>query len=282
MRSRVKLLSLTVWITVSLLIIGATLVVLGIFNSALKWDIFSPQVEAVLYGIFGASVALSTFGVAITFVLGIQEIVKAVASLRPSQERDASGAIAPEARRRTYAAYMGGLVAVFSALIGFLSLINYQIQVHRNQVFKRIASEQIQSLNSKFVQQIAPLKTPPRNKVPITLEDLIQNVNKLSFVERLTLYVPDPNDNSVIWSYTSWGNYNNQNGFARLIVSKDFEKAIKQALQGDSKLLNALNNRTDFKWYYVVRNQQGKPLGVLRVDGNQRENFREYSLGSRS
>jgi hypothetical protein len=71
MRKRVKLLSLAVAMTVSLLAMGATLVVLGIFDEILNWDLFSYQVEQVLTGIFFASVALSIFGVAIVFVLGV-------------------------------------------------------------------------------------------------------------------------------------------------------------------------------------------------------------------
>ncbi|MGB3514409.1 MAG: hypothetical protein WBA93_35395 [Microcoleaceae cyanobacterium] len=47
MSKKVKLLSLTVAITIFLLIIGTTLVVLGIFDEILNWDIFSSQVEAV-------------------------------------------------------------------------------------------------------------------------------------------------------------------------------------------------------------------------------------------
>ena len=85
MSKKVKLLSLTVAITIFLLIIGATLVVLGIFDQILNWDIFSSQIEAVLSGIFLASVALSIFGVAMTLVLGIQEIVTAISSLERSR-----------------------------------------------------------------------------------------------------------------------------------------------------------------------------------------------------
>jgi hypothetical protein len=78
MRGKVNLLSLTVWMTVWLLLVGAVLVVLGVFNQQLRWDIFSPQLEAVLYGIFTSSIILSIFGVAIAFVLGIKRIVDAV------------------------------------------------------------------------------------------------------------------------------------------------------------------------------------------------------------
>jgi uncharacterized membrane protein len=103
MRGQVKLLSLTVWVTLWLLAIAATLVVLGIFNQQLRWDIFSPQVEALLYGIFFSAVILSLFGVAIAFVLGLKRIVDAVEALERKGQLEAI----PVAKTRplTYAGY---------------------------------------------------------------------------------------------------------------------------------------------------------------------------------
>ena len=57
-------LSTTVVTTLGLLGLGAFLVVLGIFDQALDWDIFSPRLEKVLWGIFGSSVALAALGLA--------------------------------------------------------------------------------------------------------------------------------------------------------------------------------------------------------------------------
>jgi hypothetical protein len=57
------------------------LVVLGVFNQQLRWDILSPQAEAMFYGIFFSAVLLSIFGVAIAFVLGLKRIVDAVEAL---------------------------------------------------------------------------------------------------------------------------------------------------------------------------------------------------------
>ena len=102
MRSRFKLLSLTVGATVVLLMAGAFLVVLGIFDDYLNWDIFSPQVEKFLYGVFGSCVALGGFGAAISIVLGMQEIVKALRRMieaarpeRPSPSRRRRAAATP-------------------------------------------------------------------------------------------------------------------------------------------------------------------------------------------
>lgn len=278
MRRRIKLLSLTVATTITLLVVGATLVVLGIFDEILNWDIFSSQVEAVLSGIFFASVALSLFGVAITFVLGIQEIVHAISALQRSRGIEEPQPV-PEAPKTTYLLYMAGIVAVFAGLITVLSWVNHRITVHRSKVFKRIATEQIQDLQNKFVQQVAQLTPPPPQKnVPTTLDELIRSVEKLSFVNNLTLYLPDVQDDSAIWNYSSWGSYNKDQGFERSFVAKEYEKGIQAALQGKPELLNEINDQTGFTWYYVVKNDQKKPIAVLRIDGNSQENFREYRL----
>lgn len=280
MIEKVKLLSLTVVITIFLLILGATLVVLGIFDESLNWDIFSSQVEAVLSGIFFASVALSIFGVAMTLVLGIQEIVTAISSLQRSREGE-NQTVIPEAPKSIYLLYIAGIFAIFSAIIGSLSFVNHRITIHRTKVFKRIAAEQIQNLQNKFVQQISQITASPNKNVPKTLDDLIKNVQKLSFVNSMILYLPDTNDDTVIWSYSSETIYDKKENrkLERLFVAKEYEKAIQAAFQGKPELLKVINDRTKFKWYYVVKNENNQPIAVLRVNGNPYENFREYKLG---
>lgn len=280
MIKKVKLLSLTVVITIFLLILVATLVVLGIFDEILNWDIFSSQVEAVLSGIFLASVALSIFGVAMTLVLGIQEIVTAISSLQQSREGE-NKTVTAKAPKSIYLLYIVGIFAAFSAIIGTLSFVNYRITVHRTQVFKRIAAEQIQNLQNKFLQQINQLTASSQKNVPKTLNDLIKNVQKLSFVNSMTLYLPDTTDDTVIWSYSSERIFNekDQRKLERLFVAKEYEKAIQSAFQGKPELLKVINDRTEFQWYYVVKNENNQPIAVLRVNGNPYENFREYKLG---
>lgn len=277
MKRRVKLLSLTVAITVSLLMLGAVLVVLGIFDQVLKWDIFSPKVESVLQGIFFTSLALSTFGVAMTIVLGIQEIVASISAFGRRQGALEDNAV-PEAKKTTYALYLLGIIGTLAVLVGSLSLLNARIQVHRSKVFKQIASERLQKLQSRFVQQLVQLPAPPKNNIPRTIEDLIQTVQKLSFVSQITLYLPDRQDNTVIWSYQSYGSYDPKRGFDRLFVAKEYEQAIQAAFQGKPELLKVINDRATFQWYYEVKNPQGKTISILRIDGNPNENFRDYRL----
>lgn len=111
MKKRVKRLSFTVAMTVSLLGIGATLAVLGIVDDMLNRDIFSPQVEQLLRAIMAGCIVLSVLGVAITFVLGIQEIVKSIGLLQKSRGLDELETVT-DAPKTTYMLYMSGFVAV--------------------------------------------------------------------------------------------------------------------------------------------------------------------------
>ena len=277
MKKRVKLLSFTVAMTVCLLVIGATLAVLGIFDDMLNWDIFSPQVEQLLRAIMAGCIVLSVFGVAITFVLGIQEIVKSIGLLNKSRGLEELETVS-EAPKTTYMLYMSGVVAVFAVLISVLSVANLMITNHRNRVFKRIATEQMQQLRDEFLQQVSLLNEPPRTDVPDTLDDLIRSVKKLSFVNDITLYLPDQQDDIIIWNYNSMWVDNPKKGFERQIVAKEYEQAIQIAFRGQPELLQALNGKSSFQWYYLIRDQQNQPLAVLRINGNERENFREYKL----
>ncbi|NEP04375.1 MAG: hypothetical protein F6K34_05760, partial [Okeania sp. SIO4D6] len=138
------------------------------------------------------------------------------------------------------------------------------------QVFKRIAAEQIQNLQTKFVQQISQIIASPKNNVPKTLNNLIKNVQKLSFVNRMTLYLSDKTDDTIIWRYSSQTIYHEKDKrkLECLFVAKEYEKAIPSAFQGKPELLKVINDRTEFQWYYIVKNENNQPIAVLRVNGN--------------
>lgn len=273
----IKLLPLTVWITVWLLVIGAILVILGIFNQQLNWDIFSPQAEKVLYGIFFSCIILSVFGVAITFVLGLKRIVEAVESLQ--QKGSLESSLVPEKTKRlTYAGYMMGLLVAFSALIGVSQLADYRVQAHRSQVFRQVAAEQVQKLKGRLAQPVSQLDRTSLNQVPQPIADLMAALGGLSFIQNTTLYVSDPQDQSVLWRYSNYQvNSQGEPFFDRFLAAKEYETAIEQALNGNPAALEALNRQTNLMWYYVINNAQNQPFAVLRIEGNPHENFREYT-----
>lgn len=279
MKRRIRMLTLVVHATALLLALAAALVVVGIFNEALDWDLFGPKLEAILTGVFGGSIALASAGVALTVVLGIQEIVRAFRALPKAPGADEADA-APEATRWGYARAMAWILVGFAVLIGALALANGRVLAHRTATFKRIAAEQVGNFEPKLAARVAALGAPPRSAVDKELYDLIRTLDGLTFVERSTLYVPDPEDPAALWGYTAWRDYKTEDGFARFFVAKDFEKALAAALRGDGAGLDRLNAEKNFTAYRTLRGADGKPVGVLRIDGNPRENFREYRLGS--
>lgn len=279
MNKRIKLLSLSSGTTVTLLTIAGVLIVLGMFNDYLKWDIFGPKIEAVLYGIFGSSIALACIGVAMTIVLGTQEIVKAFQAI---QRQSCAGELVevPEVPRKMYVFCVLAGTLLLTLSISSLSFVNNVVQKHRSKVFKRLASEQMSHFHPKLSQLISPLSAPPRDNVSYDLYDLVKTLDNLSFVYRATIYLPDPIDDSAMWGYTAYREYKKEDGFARFFVAKDFEKAMAKGISGNTEPLDSLNEKTGFKWYYIVKDEKSKSIAVLRIDGNSRANFREYMLGS--
>ena len=278
MKPRIRILTLAVQATVGLLLAAAVLIVLGIFNSALNWDLFGPKLQALLYGVFAACVALAAVGVGLTVVLGIQEIVRAFQSIQRNFERDREET--PEPPRSAYHNVLLYVALAMAALIVALSGLNHVIQVHRSQVFRKLAAEQMNHFGAKVAELVRPLAVPPRDHVPFEIYDLVKTLDNLTFVQRTTLYLPDPKDESAMWGYTAWREYRTEDGFARFFVAKDFEKAMRSALSGDRAALDKLNGEVGFTWYYVVSNEAGKFIAVVRMDGNPHESFREYPLGS--
>lgn len=277
MKSRVRLMSFVVSFTLILLTIGAVLVVLGIFNSALNWDIFGPKLEAFLYGVFGSCMALAAFGAVMTAIIAMQESVrdfKRFVQSRTNQED------VPEATRRTYAARMLAVVAVMAFLVGLCALTDHMILTQRCKVFKRLAGEQLGNFQMKIADIVGAFSAPPQNNVPRDLYDVVKALDNLDFITRTTLYIPDPKEATAMWGFTAWRDcYTNADGFARFYVAKDFEKAMRKAVDGTSSDLDTINARNEFTLYKVLSGQDGKAKAVVRVDGDSHQSFREYRLG---
>lgn len=279
MKTRVRLLSLTVGATLVLLAVAGTLIVIGIFNDTLDWDIFGPRVEAVLWGVFGSSIALACMGVAMTIVLGTQEIVKAFRAL---QQQRSGGDVEKQkdAPKSVYARYVVLAMLFLVVTIALLSLVNQGVQKHRSRVFKRVVSEQMVHFQPRLAEVLEGINEPPRDHVPRELFDLIRTLDELSFIRTTTLYLPDSGDGSAFWQYTTRASYRHDDGFNRSFAARDYENAIVNGFKGNRQSLDQLNEETGFIWYSTVKNNRGVPVGVLRIVGNSRENFREYMLGS--
>ena len=264
--------------TIIFLCIGAILVILGIFNNYLQWDIFSPQLEKILYGVFASSVTLGIFGVAITLVLGIQEAVKGINILAHAKQQDVNGLNAYKFSFSRYIYFFLGLVSALATLVGIFATANHFIQEHRHSVFQQVAVEQTQRVEPKFPAVFQQLSLPDNHVIPDEFFELFRSIHRLSFVSSLGIYIPDPRDRDFMWKNSSWYHHDDEKDkvFTRFFISKNFELDMREVLEGNSSKLDELNSKTDFEWYFLIKDQNNNPVAVLRIYGNTSENFRDY------
>jgi hypothetical protein len=277
-----RLLSLVVRATVILLAASAVLVVLGIFNSTLRWDIFSPEVEKFLYGVFGSCVALGAFGAAITLVLGIHEVVAAFRRLLDHREPEA--APARPASRWRYLAAMAGLLVLLVITVASFSAANRRVQAHRLEVFKLIARDQMRQLGDRLAEEVARIPAPCETCATPRLAEIFRTMEGLSFCRGAVLYLPDPSDEAVLWRYPSrqvaYASAGQPARFERFFIARDDDRAVKLALAGDRAWLEQKNRDPAFLWYHFVRGPGGRTRGVLEILGNDSESFREYEYAA--
>ncbi|HEX3129549.1 MAG TPA: hypothetical protein VH394_19585 [Thermoanaerobaculia bacterium] len=278
MRSQIKLLSLTVRATVVLLTVGAFLVVLGIFDDYLGWDVFSPEVEKLLYGLFASSVALGGFGAAICVVLGIQEVVRAFRKLVERSEPTPS-ANPVEATRRTYTVALAAVLVLLIVTVSALAAVNRRVEAHRLKVFKLIARDQMAQLGPHLTAELSRIPVPCETCATPGLHQFFRTLDGLSFSRSATLYVTDPADETVLWRYPSTETCSacgDKPGFERFFIARDDDRAVKLALQGDTAWIDQKNSGPGFVWHQVIRDGQGKNRAVLQIWGNESESFRDY------
>ncbi|MES1241857.1 MAG: hypothetical protein ABUT39_09585 [Acidobacteriota bacterium] len=276
MRSQIKLLSLTVRATVVLLTVGAFLVVLGIFDDFLGWDIFSPEVERMLYGLFASSVALGGFGAAICVVLGIQEVVRAFRKLVERSEPEAARTV--EAPRRIYIVALAAVLVLLIVTVSSLAAVNRRVEARRLKVFKLIARDQMAQLGPHLAAEVARIPVPCETCGTPGLEEFFRTLKGLSFSSSATLYLADPADETVLWRYPSTDCHgcDDKPGFERFFIARDDDRAVNLALRGDTAWIEQKNNGPGFIWHQVIRDGQGKNRAVLQIWGNENESFRDY------
>jgi hypothetical protein len=274
MRSRIKLLSLTVSATAVLLMIGAVLVVLGIFNEYLHWDIFSPEVEKFLYGIFFSCLALGAFGVAISVVLGIQEVVQALRRMIEAASPRAAEPAQP-APRRSYAAVLAVLLVLLVGTVLVFNAVNHRVEAGRLKNFKLIVRDEMLQLGPHLEAELAKVQVPCPTCAPPSLPELIRTLQGLSFCRSAVLFMADPGNKAVVWKYPDSLYGTEPPKFERFFVASDIDRAVSQALAGDTTWIDQMNGAPDFNWYQVIRDQ-GKIRGVLKIFGNPNESYRDY------
>lgn len=271
MRSQMKLLSLMVRATVILLTAGAFLVVLGIFDDLLSWDIFSPEVEKLLRGVFAACVALGSFGAAICVVLGIQEVVHAFRKLVARDEPR-------EAPRRTYAVALASVLVLLVVTVAAFGAVNRRVEAHRLKVFKLIVRDQMAQLGPHLTAEVIRIPAPCATCATPEMDQFFRTLLGLSFCRSATLYLPDPANETVLWRYPKddprFANAPVQ--MERFFIAKDDDRAIHLALNGDTAWIDLKNAGPGFIWHQVIKDGQGKTRAILQIWGDESESFREY------
>jgi len=275
MRSHIRLLSLVARATVVLLAIGAFLVVLGIFDDLLDWDIFSPATERFLRGIFGSCIALGGFGAAISVVLGIQEMVGSFRRL-VDQARPGTAEPVTEASRRRYVAVLAGLLAVLVLTVVGLGAVNRRVEARRLEVFKLIAQDQMKQLGPRLAAEIGKIPAPCEACATPMLHEIFRTLDRLSFFQDVHLYLADPTDEAVLWRYPDVTPDVRTPVFERFFIARDDDRAVKLALSGDPAWLRQKNGGPGFVWYHVILDARRKPRAVVQIEGNPQESFREY------
>jgi hypothetical protein len=256
--------------TVVLLAIGAGLVVLGIFNEYLAWDIFNPPIKQVLWGVFGASVALGAFGAAISAVLGIQEVARALRRIAARSDPDAGGLVA-DAPRRRYLAWMVALLAVTALTVVTVDVVNRHVRRHRIAVFKLQVRNQMKQLEPIFVRQVDQIAAPCKTCAPPSLDELMQTLRELPFCQSAVLVMADPVDAAALWRFDATPSSASGSQFARFFIATDVDRAMRLALKGDTAWIEQMNAGEAFNWIQLIRDRHGVPRATLRILGNPME-----------
>lgn len=187
------MLRLVIRTTAILLAISAVLLIVGLFDALLGWDMFSQGMENLLYGVFSSCLVLGGTGIALSFVLGIQEIVDI---MRASH---AGRSLPPSPRLRHYLLRSLLGVGVLIGLLIALSGLNAGVQQHRQAVFRQLAEQQTQRFEGKIAQSLPTDSNAPR--VSPELEQVLKTVERLDLVQSFILYLPDPSDAEALWYY---------------------------------------------------------------------------------
>jgi len=263
-------------VTLGLLFALGAWSVLSIFDATLDWNLFGPKVKALLNGVFYSLLSLSVIGVALTLTLGMWEVAHSFRTLLADRTGEGAGEISRAAQLKWI---IGGITAL-AMTIGVLALANQSVLRHRSGVFKRLAGEQMRHFEPKLASALAGVDPVAKQKLPQKVEDLMRTLNELSFVSRTVIYLPDPTDAAALWRCKGYDYSASRRDVKRIFVAKKIEKAVAKALAGDATDLEALNAEPDFNLCLPVRDASKKIVAVLKIEGNKRENFREYKFGS--
>ena len=136
--------------------------------------------------------------------------------------------------------------------------------------------EQLSPSMTKVIEQIP--QQPCEACAPPVLAELQKTLEGLSFCQSAIFFLTDPADPTVLWHYPVEGSYGNQSPpeLERLFIASDLDRAVSQALSGDTAWIDQMNADPAFNWHQTIRDRQGKIRAVLRILGNPGESYRDY------
>ena len=213
-------------------------------------------------------------GIAITLVVCSHENVRNIGLIQ-SSIRGVEPKQATESRSRLWST-SGVLLGLIVVCACCFATANYYVEAHRHSVFRKLAQEQVDVFGPRIETEISKRKGDPNEKVSTELHALLKTLEQFSFINRATLYIPDPKDEHALWGLTAWRSYNERDRFSRFYVSKPFEKSILLSLTEGSEELASINSSPKFEYYHLLVNKYARPIAVLRIDGNPASNFRQY------
>ncbi len=271
MPERVRLLALSTRATISLLLVGAFLVVVGFFDEFLGWDIFAPPLERALTGVFASCVALGAFGLAISLAVGIRDAVAAVERLGPPRSPAEQS---PPLSRKSAWIWLGSIFALFVVTVLAFNGANERLLAGRQRMFKKLAHRQMSTLAPRWAAELSAVPRPCPTCVPAGLKELVRAFDAQSFCRSVDVFLPDPDDADVLWRYVP--DRNGHPELERILVSRDQERAISQALRGQPAWLDQMDGDVNWISYRVVRGPGGRGLGVVEIFGNSDETYGDY------
>jgi hypothetical protein len=246
---------------------GTVLVIVGFFDAFLGWDIFSPELESLLYGVFFSCIVLAAAGIALSFVLGVQEITDL---LRASQ---ASQPLPPPRPLKRYVGFAVLGILGLTLLVVALDRVDRRVQAQRNLVFQRLATERLQSFAGKLLAELPVGAAQPESNEE--LDEVIAAINAPDWVGRATVFLPDPNDRERLWEYgLSWDGDAYKAAFDRLFPSRRREYAVQNAFAGDAEAIRSFNDNSHFSLLHPLSGN-GSPVAIVWVQANPTESLRE-------
>ncbi len=257
--------------TALLLAIATVLVIVGIFDATLGWDIFGPVLESVLVGVFCTCLVLATTGIALSLVLGLEELVDLMRAGHDGRRLD------PPRAMSTYLRWAGLGTVALAMLIVVLSAINHRIQLHRHGVFKEIAHERALEAADRIARDSSAIR---ERRIALALRDAMLLLQDDPAIRSAAVLAADPADPDIVWRYApkNW-HQPEKHRFERSFAGRDRERVALEGFRGDRSAIDAFNSRDGFDWIEFVRPPEGPPY-VLVLRGNPSQNFRVYSGGS--